>query len=201
MELRAQLETLGEKPLLITGWTYVEHGGSNFKDQTIKIKQEQAKVRLSSKGLMFYGFFIGLGLLALINSPYQFFVTGVIEGGVFMLLFGSLFAGAGYLLLPEKPLIFDRQQGVFFTGKHFDSTQKKHGKLTNIHALQIISEYVRDTGTSSSSSKDFTSYELNLILTCGKRINILDHSHLKVVREEAVALSDFLNINVWQVID
>lgn len=50
--------------------------------------------------------------------------------------------------------------------------------LNQIHALQIISEWV--PGKSS-----YTSYELNIVLKDATRINIVDHNNIKQIRLDA----------------
>ena len=77
----------------------------------------------------------------------------------------------------------------------FDKKTLKHyAKLEKIHALQLISGHV--TGGRSS----FHSYELNLVLDNGKRINVVDHSHQDKLREDAGTLSVFLEKPVWDAI-
>ena len=53
--------------------------------------------------------------------------------------------------------------------------------------------------TSEEGGTDFTyySYELNLVLVNGQRINAVDHSKLEKLREDAATLSRFLGKPVW----
>ena len=63
--------------------------------------------------------------------------------------------------------------------------------LSAIHALQLVSEHVR--GNKSS----YWSYELNLVLGDGSRINVVDHGNLDQLRADAQTLAGFLNKPVW----
>ena len=64
-------------------------------------------------------------------------------------------------------------------------------QLYQVHALQIIREYVR--GNKSS----YYSYELNLILKDGSRKNVVDHGSIKQLQKDAQTLGQFLGIPVW----
>jgi hypothetical protein len=54
-----------------------------------------------------------------------------------------------------------------------------------------LCEYV--TGNKSS----YYSYELNLVLDDGRRINVIDHGNLDRLRSDAQPLSRFLDKPVW----
>jgi len=48
-----------------------------------------------------------------------------------------------------------------------------------------------------SREETYISYELNLVLRDGSRLNITDHGHLKSLRPEAVRLAEFLDVPLW----
>ncbi len=74
----------------------------------------------------------------------------------------------------------------------FDPKSLKYfAEIEQIHALQLISEYCR------SDKNSYYSYELNLILEDGKRINVVDHGNLGKIRDQAATLSEFLRKPVW----
>ena len=66
--------------------------------------------------------------------------------------------------------------------------------LEDIHALQLISEYCR------GSKRSYYSYELNLVLRNGRRINVMDHGDSEKLREDAKTLSQFLEKPLWDAI-
>lgn len=95
------------------------------------------------------------------------------------------------------PIVFDKQDGLFWKGRKPDSvmlTQEataKYARLEVVHALQIIAEYL------TSKNGGYYSYELNLVLKDGNRINVVDHGNRKRLAEDAQVLADFLGVPVW----
>ena len=79
------------------------------------------------------------------------------------------------------------------------------GRIADIHSLQILSEKVQTPqqrkGLPDLSGKPppvaFLSYELNLVLKNGVRVNVVDHGDLESLRSDARELSSFLGIPVW----
>ena len=79
--------------------------------------------------------------------------------------------------------------------KHLYYCKKQvFAKLDSIHALQLISEYCR--GNKSS----YYSYELNLVMEDGSRMNVVDHGNQAKLREDAQTLSTFLDKPAWDAI-
>ena len=108
--------------------------------------------------------------------------------------------GCSMFWFGTRPIVFDKFRSAFWKGRKgpddvSDRRElKDYAELQNIHALQIISEYVHGNKTS------YYSYELNLVLKDGNRINVTDHGNLKKLREDADALSRFLGKPVWDAI-
>jgi hypothetical protein len=57
--------------------------------------------------------------------------------------------------------------------------------------LQLIREYI------SSAKSSYYSYEINLVIEEGKRVNVVDHGNLEQIRKDAGTLSRFLGCPVW----
>lgn len=66
-------------------------------------------------------------------------------------------------------------------------------RLSEIHALQLLGERVRGHKTW------FTSYELNLVLHSGQRVNVVDHGNLDRLYSDAKNLSALLDKPLWDV--
>jgi hypothetical protein len=67
-------------------------------------------------------------------------------------------------------------------------------RLEDVYAIQLLSEYC------CGNESRFYSYELNLVLKDGGRMNVIDHGNRAVLREQARELSLFLGKPVWDAI-
>lgn len=108
-------------------------------------------------------------------------------------------AGGGLLYSQTAPVVFDLQRRHFVRGRkspeHCEdlSKLKYYTDIDRIHALQLIAErYDR--------SSNQRSYELNLVLTDGSRLNVIDHGGLDVIRADAQKLAAFLGKPLWDAI-
>ncbi|MBS3735402.1 MAG: hypothetical protein KGY99_10845 [Phycisphaerae bacterium] len=120
-------------------------------------------------------------------------------------MIGAVFAIAGAALwyFGTRPVVFDKHRAAFWKGKRapdrvFDRDRKNGAKLEDIHAIQLLCEYIPSSGSRRSAS--FYSYELNLVLHDGSRLNVTDHSKLHKLRKDAKALAAFLDVPVWDAI-
>lgn len=106
----------------------------------------------------------------------------------------TIFMIIGYFLYKHlsRGIVFDRQSGYFYKGKPqlsyglIDPNNKNMTPLSNIHAIQIIGEKV------STKHSSFSSYEINLVLHDKSRVNVVDHSNLPIIKEDARKLSEYL---------
>lgn len=178
-------------------WEPAKHGGTNFKSQKIEFAANKITVKKTLGMILFGTVFLlpGLGGL-LIGAPYSF-ISGEAGTGFFFIIWGAGFGGAGLaMLLMSKPFTFDKLRGVFYRGKGYGSNptgkKKTQGLLTEIHAIQLISERVH------SSKNNYTSYECNLVLKDGSRVNVLDHGRGKDVKNDAKRIALFLDVPIWQ---
>ncbi len=186
-----------------TEWIQAKGGGANFKiHNLVQVNRNRIIFRSSIGARIFYGFFLlmGLGFAFGFSCP-QFSEDNFSFSfeSLFPILLGFLFAIMGGLLLyyGTKPIVFEKGSGYFWKGRKNPETvyninaRKNCTKLKEIYALQIISELVR--GDKSS----YYSYELNLVLNDGSRINVIDHGKIEKIREDAEKLSQFLGKPVW----
>ncbi|MBL1214362.1 MAG: hypothetical protein HND52_13470 [Ignavibacteriae bacterium] len=186
-----------------TLWTPAKGGGANFKTHNlVKVDYSRIEFRSSVGAKLFYLIFLLVGLGVMIGVS-----VSKISDGTFgfnwetflMLTFGSIFAGVGGGLLyyGSAPVVFDKKAGYFWKGRKsprevFNKSSIKHlAKLEDVHAIQLISEFV--WGNKSS----YHSYEINLVLKDASRINVIDHGNIKSIRENAETLSAFLDKPVW----
>jgi hypothetical protein len=194
----------GDPLALKTEWTPASRGGSNFRTHRL-IQTEFTRVEFKASGWakVFYTFFAlaGIGFIVvftLIRKPPSFsidFIMPMFVGAIFTLMGGAmLYAGTA-------PIVFDKGIGYFWKGRKGPqdvlevSSLKKCARLEQIHAIQLVSEFVR-TGKSS-----YYSYELNLVLEDARRITVIDHGNLLRLQEDAKKLSDFLGKPIWDAVE
>ena len=191
---------------LKTQWTPAKGGGANFRThKLVEVDTTRIEFRASIGAKIFCAVFMlfGLGFAAAFsaiqfsNENPSFDIEMIMP-----VLFGLLFFTVGALLLyfGTAPVVFDKASGYFWKGRKTPENVVDIGSLKNlaqlsqIHSLQILAEYVR--GNKSS----YYSYELNLVLEDGKRLNVVDHGNQDKLREDAKTLSQFLGKPVWDAI-
>jgi hypothetical protein len=186
-----------------TMWTPAKPGGSNFKTHKLAVVDHhrlEFNATMGAKLFCSIFFLAGLGVLVLeltvgFSDPAQ---DGVMAG-LFVYLFGLLFMGVGagvyyYMCIPR---VFDKWAGLYWKGykeprNTFGTTMPKDSaRLGDIHAIQLLSEYIR------SDKSSYYSYELNIVLRNGERLNVVDHGSKARVLEDSRKLSEFLGKPVW----
>ncbi len=97
----------------------------------------------------------------------------------------------------SKHIVFDKNTGFFWKGfkqptfEYNETKKRKTIRLNEIASLQILKEELQGRNNS------FASYELNLVLRNGERMNVVDHTALQSVRKDAQKLAEFLDVPVW----
>ncbi|MFD2532289.1 hypothetical protein [Gracilimonas halophila] len=180
-------------------WFPLKGGGTNFKTRSLSKKSfNRYHFKATLGSLFFSGVFtlcgIGLPLGIILSNDLPIFSLETL-GIVF---FGSIFTGVGSLLGYQylQPVVFDKSVGYFWKGwkepeMYGRDNPKGAIRLSEIHAIQILAEYIR------SDNSSYYSYELNLILRDGSRFNVIDHGKLDQMRKDAEELSSFLGKPVW----
>ena len=108
-------------------------------------------------------------------------------------LLGLVFAGigGGMLYVMTRRAVFDKDSGYFWKGRRdpqmalLGAAPGEFTPLTEIHAIQILSERCHSDGESSGT---YYSYELNLVLQDGTRVHVVDHGNQAHLRDDADAL-------------
>ncbi|NTV13257.1 MAG: hypothetical protein HGA96_04915 [Desulfobulbaceae bacterium] len=196
--------SLNDPVALQTAWTPAKGGGANFcTHRLVSVDHSRLEFKATAGAVVFYLIFLlaGLGMMYFFLSAA--FRTGGALGLTFAalmpLLIGLIFALVGGVMLyfGTAPIVFDTRQGCFWKGRKspentFDKgSLKVYSRLDEIHALQIISEYC------SGNKSSYYSYELNLVLKDGQRLNVVDHGNLARLREDAGKLAQFLGRPLW----
>ncbi|MHC4396675.1 MAG: hypothetical protein ACYS1A_13575 [Planctomycetota bacterium] len=186
-----------------TSWTPAKSGGANFcTHKLVKVAPHRMEFRASFGAKLFYLIFLLVGIGLVIGFSYKLISQETVIlsiDTILPLLIGCVFAIVGGCLLyfGTMPIVFDKNSSHFWKGRRdpdivFNKDSiKVWTQLEQIHALQLISEYCH------SNKSSYYSYELNLVLEDGERINVVDHGKLKKICDDADTLSNFLERPVW----
>ena len=189
-----------------TGWGPAKRGGSNFcTHKFVEVNPNRIEFRPSVGAKLFSMIFLLIGLGLSIGFSYKLLSKENIiltTHTIFPILFGLVFAIVGVVMFYFflSPIVFDKYSGYFWKGRRGPDQVVNKDKikdltrLDEIHALQLISEYVRSSGKNSSS---YYSYELNLVLADASRVNVVDHGIKDKLIEDAQTLAEFLDVPVW----
>lgn len=188
--------SLNDPVALKTNWRPAKRGGTNFRTHRLVQKgKQQLLFRPTLAAWLVAAAFVGSGpLMAVLFYHRHPFPLGNIPPTMLLVL-----AMCGVFSLI----------GLYFSAQHlgtmtFDGTARaftgrgQRAGFDRIHAIQIVSEYCSG-GTGSFKSRSFASYELNLVLKDGERLNVTDHGDAVRLREDADILARFLGRPIWDV--
>lgn len=184
-------------------WTPQKRGGSNFHThKMVNVDLNRLEFRATFGAKLFSGLFMAVG----IGFPILFLTAGSDSsdlesawGVLGILLFGAIFAGVGGWLYfsMAKPRVFDKHASMYWRGHkkpdyiYRPEDEKDAAMFSSIYAIQLIREYVK------SDKSSYYSYELNLVLEDGRRLNVIDHGNKNEILEDARELGEFLSVPVW----
>jgi hypothetical protein len=193
--------TFNDPLALKIAWTPAARGGTNFRTHRLLLMGSlRAEFRASYVARFFCSVFLVAGLALGTGLLYA---EGLPSGYVFDQWFPILFSaaliliGAVLLYTGLTPIVFDKETGYFWKGRTRSRDQadvaslKECVRLDQIHAIQLVEEWVRGNKTS------YFSYEINLVLDDTRRITVIDHGNLHRIREDAAKLSEFLGAPLW----
>jgi hypothetical protein len=179
-----------------TRWDPLVGGGANFRTRNlVRVSPDRMEFRASLGMRLFAGVFLVIGI--------GVGVAGIAAVPWFLIPFGAVFAtiGGGMLYFATGPVVFDKRQGAFWRGRtepaetYHRSSIKRYAPLDEIHALQIVKERI------SGDKGSYDSFELNLVLADGRRLNVTDHGDYETLRQNAETLSGFLERPLWDTLN
>lgn len=191
---------------LRTKWAPLKGGGSNFGTHKLiraNHSRIEFKATLGAKIFSLIFLLVGVGIPLFIGmETYSTYGSLFRSDFLFIGLIAMIFFAAGSWMYYSfsKPVIFDKTKGMFWKGwkapKRYlsEGDSESSSRIGDIYALQIIPELIR------SDNKSYVSYELNLVLSDGSRMNVVDHGDLRQLREDAEILSKFLNVMIWDTV-
>ncbi len=182
-----------------TSWGPAEKGGANFGiHRLVRVDADHLEFRLRPLARLFPLAFVlaGLGAGAL-------FVTVGLQRDPVMALaggsIGSVFTGVGLWLLRRMstPRVFDRRRNRYWRSRLDPRALDPRDRhlscdLDEVHAVQLLAEWC-----SGNQGGSYRSYEINLVLADGHRLNVTDHGDAAGSRRDAAALAEFLGVPLW----
>jgi len=118
----------------------------------------------------------------------------ITQNAVLILRIISLLAvvvGLWGMYLQSQPFFFDKAAGIFKNGR------KQTVKLDDVYALQLLSREVQVKAPPKGELKKIKTYELNLVLNDGKRVNVLAHGGFQEIKEDSDKISGFIDKPLW----
>jgi hypothetical protein len=198
---RFEPASLGDPVALTTEWTPCVRGGSSFcTHKLVQRSPTTVGFRPTIGACLFYLVFFAVGVFLLAKGLPSALAQKSAGAGiiVLILIMVLMFGGGGAYMLWQgtRPIVFDRSLRMFWKGwsRPFpDSAAFRNDVIPfdQIHALQIISERC------SGKNKSFYSYELNVVKKDGSRVNVVDHGDRAQLTGDAMALSQFLEVPLW----
>jgi hypothetical protein len=203
-------EYLGSNDEVInkTEWTPLVNGGqSNKSHRIVEINDERIAFKISFSSIFFYSLFIIAGLIAIVAIVFgpALGLQGSVNHPVLGLGMGVLFIGVGIFLLyrGSKQIQFDSRLKAMWHGKVDPDKIINKGSISHytslkkLHAIQVIQEFIEGDLHDNGKRRSFYSYELNLIMDDGRRVNVLDHGNKKAIFNQAQAIAELFNIPLW----
>ena len=184
-------------------WGPLAVGGSTHKTRELtQVSPQCYELKLTSQGYALPVVFMFAGGVPLTLGSLIMSGGSISETGLTLVAFGLLFSAVGYMLWRDitRPVVFDLERGRHWRGADDEAHGADSVALSELHAIQLISEWVVQKGHRQRRSTNFTSYELNLVRVDGSRLNVMDHGDLRSVRATAERLSALLELPVWDLI-
>lgn len=187
-----------------TDWQPLQEGGTNFKTtELIQLASHRLQTKPAKAQQIFAGVFIFCGLVSMFFILRHIMATATFSWSMLIPVpFSLLFSGIGMAALYyPRPRIFDKHIGWFWCGspKLFQSSEIQPlacaCQLSQIVALQLIGEHISSTDSDGRSSS-YRSYELNLVLKDGSRLNVMNHGNKDSIEADASTLAEYLGVPI-----
>jgi hypothetical protein len=177
-----------EEPPPDLDWSPLVPGGAEFRThRLIEVAATRLELRSSVSGLVF----LGLSVLGTVICFGLMIGILVVSGELLSLAFGAIGLLLAVAALVVRRRVANRRFFDTKLGHYGDTRESVTIALPSIRGLQITPEQVW------SGEGEFTSYELNLVLTDGRRVNVLDHRELANLHEDAMRIAAFLGVSLW----
>lgn len=193
-----------------TRWHVAHRGGASFGTHVLRVAAGRAEfrpyqsLRYVGGGLTALGAaLVAAGGITLFDVPPWADVAPPGQLLLFLAIF-PVFLGLILLAFSGSPRTFDRASGWYHEGlrkpQMISAAIPGACRLDQIHALQLLREQIEHETLSHSGerrTRRYHSYELNLVLRDGRRLNVVDHGDGPRLRADARQLAAFLGVRLW----
>lgn len=180
-----------------TSWEPLIRGGNNYRTHHLK-SDEQGNLVFKLRWATYLTVLLPITFVIFLDLGSSHFGTFSYNNQLRYILYLAPIAFAASLGYRHfKTIRFDFANGVYWKGYrspvNADNPEqlKNWAHLQDIGGLQIIRERVR------ANKSRYTSYELNLVLKNGDRLNVVDHGSLARLRDDAQQLAQRLQVPLW----
>ncbi len=146
----------------------------------VRVNQNTMAVKITRRSLVMLASLLVFGIAASGSISAQMIHNQSLDTVMLPLIISALFfvIGAFSLYQLARPLVFNRDNGSFGHGRN-----RRTLPLSRIEALQMV-------------SKESGGYELNLVLSDGSRITVMEQGCHERLAEDARTLSGFLAVSL-----
>ena len=200
--VQVKLSDTDDPVALKTNWEPLKPGGASFKTQKLVEYEHTITIEKTLGAYVIALCFVVPGLLGLfVGAPYNFYM-GKVSTGIFLTVWGAMFAAAGvFLFKSDKKFTIDKLSGTYYRGKGFDYLNSHErivqGNTNDVYAIQILEEKIR-SHSNNRRTQTYTSYEINFVFKDGERVNIMDHGKEEDIVRASKILGAFLRAPVWR---
>ena len=197
-----------DKVVTLTEWTPKQRGGQSVQSHNLRQADNDTLVfKMALRTAIYYYAMIAMGLFLIvlpIISPLLH-LSGK-SNPLILVAVGLLFGGIGVYLLriTKKKISLSKNKPAIWEGEINPAsainpnTIKGYHSLKALHAVQLLQEYVSSYDDGKDNS--YFSYEINLILSDGTRIHLVDHGNTKMALRQAQQVAEFFNVVLWKVV-
>lgn len=187
---------LGDPVATKTGWDSVGSGYTNIAThKLIEVTPQRLEFRSTIKAYVASAAFLLIGMC----------LFGHAIKSSSSLLFGVIFFGIGVLMMyfGSIPFVFDKREGYLWKGRKKpqsdaveEHSPRKIALIDEVHAIQLLHELVK-THSQTTGTKYRDTYELNIVIGDGSRVNVVRHGDKESLLKDAARLSAFLGKPIW----
>ncbi len=167
-------------------WVPTTKDSASFNTMSLAREENRISLEPNAGSALFGFFFIMMGVV----GTFAFLGLIEIESSGPMIVFPLFIVVGFYIILRDlnSKMVFDKTTGKVVKVSFYKSVELELCKLIDISFVQLLEKEVE--GTESY----YDSYEVNLALDSGRRLNIWVSGKLPEVKKDAMFLAEFLEV-------